>query len=250
MVVPKWRKWELLMAGLHMIMVRDINSDSAMVFCLLGGLVKSIHVHHILQVFVDDFASKKITQRPPQTKKRCFRRWISAWLAMEEMLPFVSYPYFPGACDFFQPFFFPTEASEPSVAKKVTFSTSMAIEHVALEDVYWLQCNLHRQVQSPQEGDNPWRFTYPQFSLLHHHHHHDCFAGDPWKAACWTMWGPKTHQASFGIQCRSWGERLKGWMKGGMTGWISEGWRATDFAEARGGKVDWKVVVKAENLLL
>lgn len=76
--------------------------------------------------------------------------------------------------------FFSTEASEPSVAKKVTFSTSMAIEHVALEDVYWLQCNLHRQVQSPQEGDNPWRFTYPQFSLLHHHHH-DCFAGDPSK---------------------------------------------------------------------
>ena len=62
------------MAGLHMIFARDINSDSAMVFCLLGGLVKSIHVHHILQVFVDDFASKKITQRPPQTKKRCFRR--------------------------------------------------------------------------------------------------------------------------------------------------------------------------------
>ena len=29
--------WELLTAGLHMIFARDINSDSALVFCLLGG---------------------------------------------------------------------------------------------------------------------------------------------------------------------------------------------------------------------
>ena len=72
-------------------------------------------------------------------------------------------------------FFISTEASEPSVAWKLTFSTSMAMEDVAFEDVY------------SKPGPIPTRRGQPlEVYILHilisawlHHHH--CFAGDPSK---------------------------------------------------------------------
>ena len=169
---------------------------------------------------------------------------------MEDMLPFVSYLYFPGACDFFQPFFFPTEASELSVAWKLTFSTSMAMEDVALEDVYSKPGSIPTRRGRCSKQPLEVYILHILISAWLHHHHHHYFAGDPSKGRLLDHVGTENAPSLLWHPVQELGWTAEGVDRGRDDGMNIRRLKGHRFSWSTVGKVDWKVVVKVENLLL